>query len=171
MALHSQHPDWAYDGPPKGFNADGKRIMDSEPAEEQKAAPMADERETAQWYMAQGIGATEARELFKQWIVPELFPYCFQFGSLKAWQPLPEPAKHVLRIELARVRAIGEAHELAAGRDPKTGDDLEVAACTEFCPEHGEVVPIDEEGIARCPTCDRATSTTPEEARRFETQA
>ena len=43
-------------------------------------------------------------------------------------------------------------------------------ASTEYCPEHGEVIPTDDDGIAKCPTCDRATSTTPEEAKRYEAQ-
>ena len=37
---------------------------------------------------------------------------------------------------------------------------------TEYCAEHGEVVPVDD----RCPTCEHATSTTMEEAKRFAEQ-
>jgi hypothetical protein len=40
----------------------------------------------------------------------------------------------------------------------------------EFCPEHGEVVTVEDEGVSRCPECERATSTTLEEAVRFESQ-
>jgi hypothetical protein len=44
------------------------------------------------------------------------------------------------------------------------------AAEEEYCPEHGKVSTQDDEGIARCPQCGRATSTTPEEAARYERQ-
>ena len=41
---------------------------------------------------------------------------------------------------------------------------------TEYCAEHGEVTPVDDEGTNRCPTCEHATSTTMEEAKRFAEQ-
>ena len=37
---------------------------------------------------------------------------------------------------------------------------------TEYCAEHGEVVPVED----RCPVCEHATSTTMEEAKRFAEQ-
>jgi hypothetical protein len=40
----------------------------------------------------------------------------------------------------------------------------------EYCPEHGAVMATDDDGITKCPHCDRATSTTPEEAERFAHQ-
>lgn len=40
----------------------------------------------------------------------------------------------------------------------------------EYCPEHGLVETEDDNGIDRCPECERATSATPEEAERFEHQ-
>ncbi len=40
----------------------------------------------------------------------------------------------------------------------------------EYCAIHGEVNPIEDEGIERCPSCETATSTTLAEARRFAVQ-
>ena len=40
----------------------------------------------------------------------------------------------------------------------------------EYCAEHGEVEPIEDNGIERCPICEHATSTTTEEAVRFANQ-
>jgi hypothetical protein len=42
----------------------------------------------------------------------------------------------------------------------------------EYCNEHGEVEPITEfdSNVARCPVCSQATSTTAEEAARYEDQ-
>jgi Zn finger protein HypA/HybF involved in hydrogenase expression len=40
----------------------------------------------------------------------------------------------------------------------------------EYCAEHGEVEPIEDNGIERCPTCQHATSTTLDEAVRFASQ-
>ena len=45
-----------------------------------------------------------------------------------------------------------------------------IAALTEYCHEHGPVRPNMYRGVARCPKCGHATSTTPEEASRFYEQ-
>ena len=49
--------------------------------------------------------------------------------------------------------------------EPYVEDEPEEES-TEYCAEHGEVVPVDD----RCPICEHATSTTMEEAKRFAKQ-
>lgn len=82
----------------------------------ERPIPMAEERDTAQWYTVNS-GMEEIRAALKP------FPV-FRYGSLVSWRELPQPAKDALRRELYRIRAIGEASERAAGRDPHTGETL-----------------------------------------------
>jgi hypothetical protein len=39
-----------------------------------------------------------------------------------------------------------------------------------YCATHGEVIPVDDHGIERCPICEKAASYSMEEARRYEKQ-
>ena len=73
------------------------------------------------------------------------------------------------------MRDVCKACDIAERRDEETNNTLckkcfEELAITEFCPEHGEVKIIDDNGIYRCLHCERATSATMEEAIRYEAQ-
>jgi hypothetical protein len=74
--------------------------------------PMADERETAQWFMAAGAGKSVIDAL------PEpVRRRCYNFGALVAWRGLPDEAREALRRRLYENRTTCYQHgrEYVAG--------------------------------------------------------
>ncbi|HTF68655.1 MAG TPA: hypothetical protein VK638_38855 [Edaphobacter sp.] len=81
---------------------------------EQAEPPMADERETAQWYIVN----SQMKEI--QAIVAD--------RRGRGWSTLPQDVRDALRAELHRIRSIGEEIDRAAGRDPQTGETSQETA-------------------------------------------
>ncbi len=78
------------------------------------AAPMAEERDTAQWYVVNSQMA-EIRAIVGD----------HRGGG---WNTLGEAIREALRRELYRIRSIGEGIDIAAGRSPQTGEPLPASA-------------------------------------------
>jgi hypothetical protein len=63
-----------------------------------------------------------------------------------------------------------EVKEKNKGKKSSLLFGLRLVASEEYCPEHGLVETEDDDGIDECPHCGRSTSTTAEEANRYEHQ-
>lgn len=83
----------------KGCTTEADRVAAYDKANQPK--PMADERETAQWYVVNS-GMAEIRAI----VTAEVVAKYGQYGGMPMWNKLPVERRDALRYELTRIRAI-----------------------------------------------------------------